>query len=110
MKSCRGSLKCIQKQTVLNNRMRFYIEYAIIPFVESKNKMGQHNFICISAVRLLVDYEMVIRAVKIGVDVKYDANIKQNLPSRQIHLTTYNPIITHKYEPYYAFGLSLTMI
>ena len=58
-----------------------------VPLLHENSKAGiivSIIIICIATMRLFTDYEMVTRAVEMGVDVKY--------------------------EPYYAFGLTVTLI
>ena len=58
-----------------------------VPLLHENSKAGiivSIIIICIATIRLFADYEMVTRAVEMGVDAKY--------------------------EPYYAFGLTVTLI
>ena len=58
-----------------------------VPLLHENSKAGiivSIIIICIATMRLFADYEMVTRAVEMGVDAKY--------------------------EPYYAFGLTVTLI
>ena len=58
-----------------------------VPLLHENSKAGiivSFIIICIAIMRLFADYEMVTRAVEMGVDAKY--------------------------EPYYAFGLTVTLI
>ena len=58
-----------------------------VPLLHENTKAGiivSFIIICIAIMRLFADYEMVTRAVEMGVDAKY--------------------------EPYYAFGLTATLI
>ena len=58
-----------------------------VPLLHENSKAGiivSIIIICIAVMRLFADYEMVTRAVEMGVDAKY--------------------------EPYYAFGLTVTLI
>ena len=65
----------------------FFVFDTNVPLLHENSKAGiivSIIIICIATMRLFADYEMVTRAVEMGVDAKY--------------------------EPYYAFGLTVTLI